>query len=69
MSALDHALISLLLKKKLWKQLYSLVRRVKKMKKEDVAVCAATDATAETMKAKEAGQEIVVAKFETETRP
>ncbi|CAI5716958.1 unnamed protein product [Peronospora effusa] len=67
---LDQALISLPLKDKLRKQVDSLVSRVKKIKKEAAAARAANgvrDATAEATKAKEAGQEIVVVKFDVGT--
>ncbi|CAI5708094.1 unnamed protein product [Peronospora destructor] len=67
---LDQALISLPLKDKLRKQVDSLVSRVKTIKKEAAAARAANgvrDATAEATKAKEAGQETVVVKFDVGT--
>lgn len=67
---LDQALISLPLKDQLRKQVDGLVNRVKKIKKEAAAARAANgvrDATAEATKAKEAGQEIVVVKFDVGT--
>ncbi|ETM99453.1 alanine-tRNA ligase [Phytophthora nicotianae INRA-310] len=67
---LDQALISLPLKDKLRKQVDGLVTRVKKIKKEAAAARAANgvrDATAEATKAKEAGQEIVIVKFDVGT--
>jgi alanyl-tRNA synthetase len=67
---LDQALISLPLKDKLRKQVDGLVNRVKKIKKAAAAARAANgvrDATAEATKAKEAGQEIVVVKFDVGT--
>ncbi|KAE9358846.1 Alanine--tRNA ligase [Phytophthora fragariae] len=67
---LDQALISLPLKDQLRKQVDGLVNRVKKIKKEAAAARAANgvrDATAEATKAKEAGQEIVIVKFDVGT--
>ncbi|CAI5719224.1 unnamed protein product [Hyaloperonospora brassicae] len=67
---LDQALISLPLKDKLRKQVDGLVSRVKTIKKEAAAARAANgvhDATAEATKAKDAGQEIVVVKFDVGT--
>ncbi|KAG2519310.1 hypothetical protein JM16_007200 [Phytophthora kernoviae] len=67
---LDQALISLPLKDKLRKQVDGLVNRVKKIKKEAAAARAANgvrDATTEATKAKEAGQEIVIVKFDVGT--
>ncbi|CAH0482842.1 unnamed protein product [Peronospora belbahrii] len=67
---LDQALISLPLKNKLRKQVDGLVNRVKKIKREAAVARAANgvrDATAEAVKAKAAGQEIVVVKFDVGT--
>ncbi|KAL8003229.1 putative translation protein, beta-barrel domain superfamily [Plasmopara halstedii] len=67
---LDQALISLPLKDTLRKQMDSLVERVKKIKREAAAARAANgvrDAVAEATKAKEAGKEIVVVKFDVGT--
>ncbi|RLN95302.1 hypothetical protein BBJ28_00010344 [Nothophytophthora sp. Chile5] len=67
---LDQALISLPKKDQLRKQVDGLVNRVKKIRKEAAAARAANgvrDATAEATKAKEAGQEILVVKFDVGT--
>lgn len=67
---LDSALISLPTKDGLRKQVDGLVDRVKKIKKEEAAARAANgarDASAEAAKAKEAGQEFVVVKFDVGT--
>lgn len=67
---LDVSLISLPSKDKLRKQHDGLVDRVKKIRKELAAVRAANgvrDATAEATKAKEAGQEFIIVKFDVGT--
>lgn len=67
---LDSALISLPTKDALRKQVDGLVDRVKKIKKEAAAARAANgvrDASAAATKAKEAGSEIVVVKFDVGT--
>jgi alanyl-tRNA synthetase len=67
---LDVSLISLPSKDKFRKQVDAFVERIKKFKKEAAAARAANgvrDASAEATKAKEAGQEVVVVKFDVGT--